>query len=392
MTVRSQAPARSVRVAMVAVLVGALQTTTPGAQLTSPEPLVKAYDLILDARFDQVDRQLQRACGPAPEPACDVLGAVSDYWEILLDPEDTSRDADLLAKINRAIASTETWVEHEPGRAEAWFYMGGAYGTRVLLRGLRSQYVSAARDGKRIHNALQRAIALDATLIDANFGLGLYHYYAAIAPRYARILRILLLLPAGDRAGGLKEMEQTRTQGMLLRGEADYQLHLIYSWYERKPMTALPLAEALHRRYPHNPVFALRLAAIQSAYLKNHQAALQIYGALLEDARGGRVAAARISEVNARLGMAHEMDALCRTEDAIGELRAVIAQKPAAPYGALARAHHQLGRAYDRAGRRDDAVDAYRSALAANPADDRLQLRNRLRDAIRRPPAVRVCR
>ena len=59
---------------------------------------------------------------------------------------------------------------------------------------------------------------------------------------------------------------------------------------------------------------------------------------MLEAARAGRVAAPAISEVNARLGMAQEMDALCDSAGAIEQLNVVIAQKPAAPYAALARA------------------------------------------------------
>src|SRR5215210_3593336 len=254
------------------------------AGLTSPEPLIKAYELILDARFEDAHKQLQQACPPAPRPACEVLDAVAAYWEILLDQENTSRDARLIAKIDRSVTTTEDWVTREPKRAEAWFYNGGSRGTRVLMRGLRGQYLAAARDGKRIHDSLRQAVSLEPTLGDAYFGLGLYHYYAAIAPTAARVLRMLLLLPAGDRAGGLKEMEQTRSQGMLLRGEADYQLHLIYLWYERQAMRSLGLIEGLRSRYPHNPVFYGRLASVQGDYLKNHQAALQTYRSLFDAA------------------------------------------------------------------------------------------------------------
>jgi tetratricopeptide (TPR) repeat protein len=367
-------------------------THVSAAGLTSPEPLIKAYELILDARFDEAHSQLQQACPPAPRPACEVLDAVADYWQILLDQENTSRDASLIRKTDASIASTEGWVAREPKRAEAWFYNGGAYGTRVLLRGLREEYLAAARDGKRIHDSLRQAVTLDSTLSDGYFGLGLYHYYAAIAPTAARVLRFLLLLPAGDRTGGLKEMEQTRTQGILLRGEADYQLHLIYLWYERQAMRSLGLVEALRNRYPHNPVFYLRLASVQGDYLKNHQAALQTYRLLFDAARAGRVAASAISEVNARIGMAQELAALCDTEQAIDQLHAVIAQRPGAPYAAVARAYYQLGVVFDRAGRRSEAISAYESARAANPSDDRLDLSGKLRAMLKRPVIGRACK
>jgi tetratricopeptide (TPR) repeat protein len=352
---------------------------------------MKAYELILDARFDEADRQLKSACPPAPQPACDVIGAVNDYWRLLVNPEDTSHDSALMTRINAAIASGEAWAAKEPKRAEAWFYLGGAYGTRVLLRGLRGQYLSAARDGKRIHDSLQLAIKMDPSIGDAYFGLGLYHYYAAIAPRAARILSMLMFLPGGDRAGGLREMEQTRSKGMLLRGEADYQLHLIYLWYERQQNTALRLVEGLRTRYPHNPIFYLRLADVQGNYIRNHQSALQTYRSMLDAVRAGRLASPGISEIDARLGMAQEMEALCDSAGAIEQLNAIIAQKPAAPYGALARAHYQLGVVHDRSGRRSEALASYERAQSANPRDDRLHLSDRLRQA-RRSPAMRACR
>lgn len=383
---------RSRRCAAVVLAVLSLAGPAGAAGLTSSEPLIKTYELILEARFDEAERQLKASCPPAPRPACDVLGAVNDYWRLLLNPEDTSRDAALLERINAAIASTEAWVAREPKRAEAWFYLGGAYGTRVLFRGHRGQYLAAARDGKRIHDSLQLAISLDSSLGDAYFGLGLYHYYAAIAPRAARILSMLMFLPGGDRAGGLREMEQTRSKGLLLRGEADYQLHLIYLWYERQTATALRLIEGLVTRYPTNPVFYIRLAEVHGNYIRNHQAALQTYRSMLDAVRTGRIAAPATAEVLARLGMAHEMDALCDTAGAIEQLNAVIAMKPSAPYGAIARAYYQLGVAYDRAARRADAIAAYQRASAANPRDDRLRMRAKIRAGIARAPAARACR
>ena len=389
----SRAPRRRPGACAVVLLLSvSLPTPAGAAGLTSPEPLVKAYELILEARFDEAERQLKSSCPPAPRPACDVIGAVNDYWRLLLDPDDTSRDAALLDRINAAVASAESWVAREPKRAEAWFYLGGAYGTRVLLRGHRGQYLSAARDGKRIHDSLRLAISLDPTIGDAYFGLGLYHYYAAIAPRAARILSMLMFLPGGDRAGGLKEMEQTRSQGMLLRGEADYQLHLIYLWYERQQTTALRLVEGLRTRYPTNPVFHVRLAEVQGLYVRNHQAALQTYRSMFDAARAGRIAVPAMSEVQARLGMAQEMDAICDSAGAVEQLNAVIALKPASPYGALARAHYQLGLVHDRSGRRADAIAAYQRASALNPRDDRLRMREKIRAGIARAPATRACR
>ena len=125
---------------------------------------------------------------------------------------------------------------------------------------LRGERLAAAREGNRIREALQRAIQLDPTLDDAYFGIGLYHYYADVVPATVKFFRWLMLLPGGDRAKGLREMLQARERGQLLAGEADYQLHLVYLWYEHRTADAIALLTSLDLRYPSNPLFLERLA------------------------------------------------------------------------------------------------------------------------------------
>jgi hypothetical protein len=111
---------------------------------------------------------------PAPREACDVLAATATWWRILLDPDSRALDTRSHAKPSRRSRSTEAWAAREPQNAEAHFYAGGAYAARVQWRVLRDEKLAAARDGKRIKQALERAIALDPDLDDAYFGIGLY--------------------------------------------------------------------------------------------------------------------------------------------------------------------------------------------------------------------------
>src|SRR4030095_7909399 len=198
----------------------------PAGPIRGVDGLARAYDFILEARFDQADAELRRACGPAPPEACDVLNATAIWWKILLDPESRELDDEFSTAVERAIDSTDAWTDRAPDDAEAWFYKGGAYAARVQWRVLRNEKLSAARDGKSIKQALERAIELDPTLEDAYFGVGMYKYYADVAPAAAKLLRFLLRLPGGDRREGLDQMLRARTRGKLLQGEADYQLHV----------------------------------------------------------------------------------------------------------------------------------------------------------------------
>ena len=351
------------------------------------DALVQVYDFILEARFDQVGAELRRACGRAPAEACDVLAATALWWRILLDPHSRALDDEFSASVERAIRTTEEWTERSPGDPEAWFYMGGAYAARVQWRVLRQERLSAARDGKRIKEALERAIELAPGMEDAYFGIGMYQYYADVAPAAARFLRFLLLLPGGDREKGLARMLRARQRGRLLEGEADYQLHLVYLWYEEETDRALELLEGLQRQYPANPLFLMQIAAIQDTYRHDITASLDTWRTLLAMAREDRVNARGIAESRARLGIARQLEALHQTDRAIEQLEALVDSKPAAPYSALALALLRLGEAHDRLGARSQALAAYRRAAAAVPADDYLEIADATARHIRTRPA-----
>jgi tetratricopeptide (TPR) repeat protein len=373
---------------VAALVVGAPgeAATHPTTGITAVPQLARVYDAIFDARFDDVPALLEQTCPPAPVEACRLLEAVALWWRIQLDPHDTSRDRLFHTRVEAAIAAAEAWTVREPERAEAWFYLGGAYGARVQWRVLRGERLAAARDGKRIKTALERALVLDPDMHDAYFGIGLYHYYADVAPPAAKMVRWLLALPGGDRELGLAEMLRAREHGSLLRGEADYQLHVLYLWYEEEPERALELIQGLRERHPRNPQFVAAAAHIEDHDLHDATASLATYRSLLESARAGRVADANAAAIAARLGMARQLDRLFETDAAVVQLREVIAEAPAAPYAAMAQAHVQLGEALDRLGARPEAMAAYRAAIAAAPPDDTLQIAEQARERLAEAP------
>ena len=367
----------------LALASGGLRAQRSG--ITGGVELARAYETIFDARFEALPAMLAAACPPAPMEGCALLEVVALLWEIQIDPHNPSRDAMFRARADGAISALDAWTRREPGRAEAWFYLGGAYGARAQWRVLRNQTFAAAQDGKRIKEALERATTLDPELQDAYFGIGLYHYYADVAPAAAKMLRWLLLLPGGDKAAGMAEMLRARSAGQLLRSEADYQLHLIYLWYEKQTPRALELLRSLRDRHPRNPHFPQLIAEIEDAYLKDHAASLRTWQALLDAARENRVEFPAMTEARALLGAALQLYRLGQHEAALPHLRAVIDAAPPAPYGAVALAQLQRGYVLDRLGQRDDARAAYRAALAANPTGDPLKIASRARSGLRTP-------
>jgi hypothetical protein len=259
------------------------------AALTGADRLASAYELILSAHFDRADAEIPRACPPAPAPACQVLAAVSLWWQIQIDPDNRSRDQLLNDRARAAIDAAEAWTRREPRNAESWFYFASAYAPLVQWQALRGQRVGAARNANRVREALQEALRLDPTLADAHFGIGVYEYYADVASAAAKVFRWLLALPGGDRVKGLQAIDETRRSGSLLRAEADVQRYLIDIWYEHRPDEAIAILKSLDARYPANPFFLQRLAETYDQYLHDTKASAAAWETLLDRARRDRV-------------------------------------------------------------------------------------------------------
>jgi len=279
---------------------------------TAAPSVARAYDLILDANFDQLQNTLPATCPPAPLVACRGLEALSLWWQIQLDLDNRSLDAAFMTAVNRAIAEAEKWTAAEPQRAEAWFYLGAAYGVRSQFRVYRVERIAAARDGKRIKESLEKALALDPSMHDAEFGIGMYRYYAGVAPAIFKFLRFLLALPGGDREGGLQQLERAAERGVLVRGEAQHQIQMLYVWYEHKPTEALALIRRLQQRYPHNFLFREIEAEIHDKQFHDHAASRKASEDLLALAQAGAVFRPGVAERVARANIAKQTAAMQR--------------------------------------------------------------------------------
>src|SRR5689334_1935387 len=209
---KNSSAARACSLLVVSLLL--LVTAAPAhAALTGGAKLAAVYHSILAAQFDRADAEIKQACPPAPAEACQVLDLVSLWWRIQIDPANRSRDRLFNERAEASIKAAEAWTGREPKNAEAWFYLAASYGPLVQWQVLRTERLAAARNGNRVREALEQALKLDPSLADAQFGIGIYQYYADVAPAPAKLLRWFLFLPGGDRVKGLHAIEETSRNG-----------------------------------------------------------------------------------------------------------------------------------------------------------------------------------
>jgi tetratricopeptide (TPR) repeat protein len=181
-------------------------------------------------------------------------------------------------------------------------------------------------------------------------------------------------------------MRASEARGQLVAGEALYQLHWIYFWYEQQPRRGLDALERLSARYPGNPHFLQRIGEVQVEHFHDAARSLSVWQRLTDTAAAS--GAPQLAEVRGRLGAAEQLDALFETDRSVSEIRRVLALAPTRPIGAIARAQLSLGRVLDRLGQRDEAVAAYRAAASARvPEGDPDHVGPQSRAGLSHPPA-----
>lgn len=162
--------------------------------------------------------------------------------------------------------------------AEMQFYAGMAEAASARLYALRGENRNTARSGVRGREHFARAKVLDADLVDADLGLGLYDYYVDTLSSLARILRFFMGIPGGSKQDGVRLLEHAMAQGVLTSNIARFYLALNLHRYDQQYEKALSILDPLVEKYPANPLFQLARGDLY-AKLGRKQQALACYRA-----------------------------------------------------------------------------------------------------------------
>jgi tetratricopeptide (TPR) repeat protein len=164
--------------------------------------------------------------------------------------------------------------------AEMHLYAGMADALAARLYGLRGEGRNTAKFGVRARENLQRAIALDPQLADADFGLGLYNYYVDTLSAMARMLRFMMGIPGGSQEQGIRQLHVAIADGQLTPALARFYLAINLHNFDQRYEDALRVITPLVERYPENPIFRLaqgdlyaKLGRKQQAFAAYHAAA-----------------------------------------------------------------------------------------------------------------------
>ena len=217
----------------------------------------RGIDYIYNIEFEKANKEFAEVIRLAPDhPAGYFFQAMTEWWRILSNFDDETRDKAFLEMLDRVVVMCEKRLDKNENDVTALFFKGGAVGFKGRLRANRGAWLAAANDGLVALPAIRKANKLEPANYDVLLGMGIYNYYADVVPsQYPIVKPLMIFLPGGDKKKGLEQLELAAQKARYAKVEAEYFLLQTYFSYEKQFVRALEIARELHAKYPKNPLF-----------------------------------------------------------------------------------------------------------------------------------------
>jgi tetratricopeptide (TPR) repeat protein len=313
---------------VLAVMTVLALPAAPVAAQTSP--LVESYHHLYAGRPEQAASEFNRLRQEDSQSLPPWFGAL--FATMMQLEYDESLATDFERSIDAFIDHAGARHQRSADDTEALFYLAQAH----LLRGsyrfnFDKGMWGAARDAARSKSLAETYIKRHPEHGDAYLALGLYNYFVDIAPNFVKVLRVLLFLPAGDRARGLRELERAAREGSTFAPFAETALAEIYGSLESRPRDAISIVEGFLARFGTNSEMRLTLAQLcMHPTVEQFSRAEREFSAVMH-ASAGHTLREVAQRSGALLGLASLRRAQWRIDEAIAILDDAVADMPPKP-------------------------------------------------------------
>lgn len=264
-------------------------------------------------------------------------------------------------------------IKKNPKDIEALDFLGATAGLKASFEeAVERRHFAALRDGSEAVDRHRDVLKLDPSCIDAELTIGLHDYVVGSLPLPVRLLAGIAGT-RGSKKRGLATLERVARQGNWTRDDAKSLLILLYT-REKRFKDVLALSRDLSLKYPRNYLFRLEAAdalvaqaALErktnntSGATRAEQEAFAIFEELLRDRSVRETVSRALDLVHFKYG--EVLFTAGQSERAAKEFLAATKVEKAEP-ALVTMSHLYAARAFDLAGKREEALGQYRQVLS----------------------------
>jgi len=266
----------------------------------------------------------------------------------------------------------ELRLKQNPKDVEALDWLAAVQGLKASFEeAVERRHFAALKDGDDAVDHHREVLKLDPNFIDAGLTVGLYEYVVGSLPLPIKVVAGITGF-RGSKKRGLAMLERVTREGTWQRDDAKTLLIVLYT-REKRFSDALGHARELSAKYPRNYLFRLEVAdALVSqaeverknknteAAVKAEREAFATFDDLLHDRSVRDTVSRALDLVHFKYG--EVLMTAGEGERAAREFLAATRVERAEP-ALVTMAHLYAARAFDLAGKRDDALSQYREVL-----------------------------
>jgi tetratricopeptide (TPR) repeat protein len=326
---------RHVTMAVAGLLV--CVSTAAATQSSADDGLRAAYETYYRGDKAGADAAFAQIAAQRPDDLGGAFGRLVVAYS-RLGPDSAASPA-FEHSVDAFIARAADRYERNRADQDALFHLAFGYTLRSAYRfEHQTGVMGAARDGGHARGYIDTYLTAHPENGDAHLVRGMYNYFVDLAPSFVHIFRFLMFLPAGNRVGGLADIEYAAAHGALFGRMAQLQLVPIYGALEGRPAEAIALGERLQRTLPANDEVAFALADVYiSPAVESRDLAGRVYEGIIDRHRTDDTSDGLSARARALYGLAGARFDAWRCDEALGILSRTIDDPGAGPDWALPR-------------------------------------------------------
>lgn len=270
--------------------------------------------------------------------------------------------------VEKAISLAAAHLDKNPNDTSALYARGVAYGLRANYNFLvRKAWRDALHDATDARKDCNRVSELDPANYDARLIQGVHDYVVGSLPWTWRMLGFLVGFH-GDKERGLHTLEEVSQKGRLNKIDAEVVLCALYR-REGQPRKALPLLDDLQNRFPRNHLVLFEQAQMYSQ-LGDKNKAITAIGKISEMKKAGLPGYTGVPWEKIYFQLGDIQFWYNDLDPALDNLKKVTASHSEVDLNTGVLAWMRMGQIYDMKHRRNEAIDAYKHAIAFAPEAD----------------------